>query len=202
MFCRAYIRIFPVVLLGIFCVSSSGIASDATPKERIQGAVERIQKIIRDENLSQDDRTRQIRQIARPLFDFTEMTRRAFGRHWKDLDGAQRKEAVPLFEKILEFQYLSKIELMKEARMADAKEEMEQDFARVQQNAFLKNGNEIRIDYRLHRIKGEWKIYDISAMGVSLVNNYRAQFEAVIAKSSLDDLLKKMRDKVESLERR
>lgn len=134
------------------------------------------------------------RQLVFGRFDFSEMTKRSLGPHWKSLDQAQQREFVDAFTHRLLVSYgktvratgKEKIEFMREVR--DGKQ------ARVETTLISGNGEQSAIDYRLHDVDGQWMVYDVVIEDVGMVNNYRSQFERVIAKSSVLELLRKMKE--------
>ena len=134
------------------------------------------------------------RELVFGRFDFSEMTKRSLGPHWKSLDQAQQREFIDAFTHRLLVSYgktvratgKEKIEFVREVR--DGKE------ARVETTLISGNGEQSSIDYRLHDVNGQWMVYDVVIDKVGMVNNYRSQFERVIAKSSVLELLRKMKD--------
>jgi phospholipid transport system substrate-binding protein len=134
------------------------------------------------------------RQLVFSRFDFSEMTKRSLGAHWKSMDQAEQREFIAAFtQRLLVFYGKSvrstgneKIEFMREVR--------EGKQASVETKVISGNGDQTPIDYRLRDVDGQWMVYDVVIDNVSLVNNYRSQFERVIAKSSVQDLLRKMKN--------
>ncbi|HEX9442746.1 MAG TPA: ABC transporter substrate-binding protein, partial [Candidatus Binatia bacterium] len=128
-------------------------------------------------------------------FDFDEMARRSLGAHWRSLDARQQREFVAAFTDLLEATYAKHIDLYDGQRVAYTGEKVDEDFAEVNTKLVGKKGESYAIDYKLHRAGGKWKIYDVVAEGISVVNNYRSQFNRVMANSTIDALIKKMREK-------
>jgi phospholipid transport system substrate-binding protein len=119
--------------------------------------------------------------------------------HWRSLTEAQRKEFVGLFSDLLERAYMSKIELYRGEQIQYPAERIEGDFAIVSTRLITKKGTEVPIDYRMLKRGDRWRIYDVSIEGVSLVANYRTQFNNVIRTSSYDELLRKLRSRAEEV---
>jgi phospholipid transport system substrate-binding protein len=145
------------------------------------------------------ERHRALRRIADEIFDFDETARRAMAQHWRSLTEAQRKEFVGLFSDLLERAYTSKIDLYGGERIQYLAERIEGDFATVPTRLITKKGTEVPIDYRMLRQEDRWRIYDVSIEGVSLVANYRTQFNSVIRTSSYDELLRRLRSRSEEV---
>ncbi len=136
-----------------------------------------------------------IRQAANRLFDFEETARRALGPHWQQHTPAEREKFVRLFSDLLEAAYVGKIDLYQGEKITYVGETVDGDQATVKTRIVTKQGNEVPVDYRLLREMDGWRVYDVIIEGVSLVANYRTQFNKIIQTSSYDDLVKRMRAK-------
>jgi phospholipid transport system substrate-binding protein len=169
------------------------------PTEAIRGAVNQGVEILKNAKLdSQKNRAQiidRLRQIVYPLFDFNEMAMRSLGQNWRPLNPQQRKEFVSLFTALLEKTYADQIDLYDGQKVVYTGESVDNEYAQVDSRIFDKNGQTYSVVYKLHRVDGKWRIYDVVAENISLVNNYRAQFNRVIAKSSFEELLKSMKQK-------
>ena len=167
------------------------------PTEAIRTAVNQGVEILKDAKL--DDKKQRaevidrLRQIVFPLFDFDEMAMRALGSNWRRLNPEQRAEFVPAFTALLEKTYADQIDLYKGQKVVFTGEKIEDNYAQVDSSIIDKNGQRYSVVYRLQRGDGKWKIYDIVVENISLVNNYRAQFNRVVAKSSVEELLKRIK---------
>jgi phospholipid transport system substrate-binding protein len=131
------------------------------------------------------------------MFDLTEITRRSLGRHWAQRTAAERQEVVTLFGELLERSYLSKIEGYSGERIAFGGEAVQGDQAVVRTRIVTKQGTEIPVDYRLLLRGDRWLIYDVVIEGVSLVANYRGQFDKIIRNGSFTELLQRLRAKLD-----
>jgi phospholipid transport system substrate-binding protein len=136
-----------------------------------------------------------VRKIANDIFDFAEIAKRSLARHWQGRSEAERKEFVGLFADLLERSYISKIELYGGEKILYTGERIDGDAASVTTKIITKNGTEVPIEYRLLRQSDRWLVYDVSIEGVSLVSNYRTQFNKIIQTSSYAELVKKMKAK-------
>ena len=133
------------------------------------------------------------RQLIFARFDFTEMTRRSLGSHWKALNPREQIEFVEAFTQRLLYSYGRTLHSYGGEKIQFDGEVQDQKQASVGTKVTGDNGDNLTIDYRLHDVDGQWKVYDVVIDHVSLVSNYRAQFARVIAKSSLHDLLQKIK---------
>ena len=179
-----------------------GIAHPAwagPPADQLQVQVNRVLKILEDPELKKESRIRDrrtaIRQVANDIFDFTEITRRSLGRHWQARTPQEQEEFVGLFGGLLEQSYISKIETYSGEKIAFLGDSTDGDVAVVRTRVISKQGTEIPIDYRMRGANGRWLAYDVSIEGISLIGNYRTQFDRVIQKSSYQELAKALRAK-------
>jgi phospholipid transport system substrate-binding protein len=126
-------------------------------------------------------------------FDFSEMTKRSLGRHWPSLNPAERREFIDAFTQRLLRVYGRSMRASGDEKIEYKRESLDGEFARVETKVVSGNGEEFPVDYQLHNINGQWKVYDVVIDSISIVNNYRAQFERVIARTSIKELLEKMK---------
>ena len=194
-----------VALAGLLILSTvqGGIA--ATAQEQLKGAIERVVSTLDSPAMKGEgkaaERRAAVRQIANEIFDFGEIARRSLGRYWQPLSDAQRTEFVGLFGDLLERSYISKIELYGGEKIVYSGERMDGDLAIVSTKIITKNGTEVPIDYRLFRRGDNWKVYDVNIEGISLVSNYRTQFNKIIQSNGYNTLVDRMKAKqTESLE--
>jgi len=120
-------------------------------------------------------------------------------RHWQPLSEAQRTEFVGLFAELLERSYISKIETYGGEKIQYTAERADGDFATVSTRIITKNGTEVPVDYRMIKRADRWLVYDVSIEGVSLVSNYRTQFNKIIQTTSYAELVSKLRNKQDEL---
>jgi phospholipid transport system substrate-binding protein len=167
------------------------------PTEAIRGAVNQGVEILKNAKLNNQNQRAQVidqlRRIVYPLFDFNEMAMRSLGPNWRGLNPQQRSEFVSTFTALLEKTYADQIDLYDGQKVVYSGESVDNEYAQVDSRIIDKKGQTYSVVYRLHRVDGKWRIYDVVAENISLVNNYRAQFNRVIAKSSFEELLKIMK---------
>ncbi len=176
----------------------AGLATD-----QLKGAIDRVVKTLDDPAYKGEDkapaRRRAVRKVANDIFDFGEIARRSLARHWQPLTDKQREEFVMLFADLLERSYISKIELYGGEKILYTGERVEGDQASVATRIITKNGTDVPIDYRMLKRGDRWLVYDVNIEGVSLVSNYRTQFNKIIQTASYNDLVQKMRTKQDEL---
>ena len=169
------------------------------PSDQLRAQIDRAVKILEDPELKKDGKQRErraaVRQVANDIFDFSETAKRSLARHWASRTQAERDEFVLLFTDLLERSYISKIELYGGEQIKFVGESVDPDGAIVRTRLVTKQGSEIPIDYRMHARGDKWLVYDVLIEGVSLISNYRTQFNKIITTSSYQELVKKMKTK-------
>ena len=185
--------------VGLLVLSTVQGGWAATAQEQLKGAIERVVSTLDSPAMKGEgkaaDRRAAVRLIANEIFDFGEIARRSLGRYWQPLSETQRAEFVELFGDLLERSYISKIELYGGEKIIYSGERMDGDLAIVSTKIITKNGTEVPIDYRLFRRGDNWKVYDVNIEGISLVSNYRTQFNKIIQSSGYNTLVDRMKAK-------
>jgi phospholipid transport system substrate-binding protein len=157
-----------------------------------------VQQLLTDPKLADPQHRLERRHLAvtvlHQVFDFREMSRRSLGANARKYSD-RLEEFTPLFVNLLEQTYMSKLEENGNAKIVYVKELVDGDMARVETKTKLKDGTEYSVDYKLNSGPTGWRVCDIIVEGVSLVNNYRAQFERFLSKKSFDELLETLRQK-------
>jgi phospholipid transport system substrate-binding protein len=199
-----WVRIGAMVLAGALVVGvGSAPAAAGVPTDQLKGAVERVLKTLDDPTLKGEARLAErrvaVRKIANEIFDFSEIAKRSMARHWQPLSEPQRTEFVGLFADLLERSYISKIETYGGEKIQYTAERAEGEFATVSTRIITKNGTEVPVDYRMIKRADRWLVYDVSIEGVSLVSNYRTQFNKIIQTTSYNELVSKLRNKQDEL---
>ena len=173
-------------------------ANAAEPLDKIRQTVDDVLTIVNNKTLQPQERHTQIRQAVLQRFGFEEMAQRSMAQHWRTLTPQQQQEFVELFTDLLERSYINRIENYKAGPQGVRypKEEITGDRAIVHTEIMSGRDLPIAVDYHLLHKDGDWKAYDIVIEGVSLVNNYRIQFNTIILKDSYAGLVKQMRTKL------
>ncbi len=189
--------IFISLLLAVPAVSMAGIPSDT-----VKTTVDKVIQVLNDASLKapakEKERRAKIRAAVTSVFDFTEMAKRSLGQFWKERSEGERKEFVDLFSDLLERSYINRIEGYSGEKIVYDKESVEDDYAVVKTRFITKRREEIPVDYKLLKEGSRWVVYDLVIENVSLVNNYRTQFNKIIRTSSYQELVRKMKNKSES----
>jgi phospholipid transport system substrate-binding protein len=182
----------------------AGPAEAGVPTEQLKTATDRVLKVLQDAELKQpakrEERRKQIRAIADQIFDWQETGKRALARHWQGRSPSEREEFSALFSDLIERSYISKIEQYSGERVEYVGETIDGDQATVRTKLITKSNTEIPIDYRMQKEGDRWRAYDVVIEGVSLVSNYRTQFNRIIQQSGYPELVNRMKTKQEELE--
>ena len=194
-------RSIALAILLVLAVAPVAHGAATGPTEQLKASIDRVLRILDDPAFKPEaklaERRKAVRRITDEIFDFEEMAQRALGQHWRPLTADQRKEFIPLFADLLDRAYMSTIERYNGEPIQYTGERVEGDFAVVSTRILTKQDTEIPVAYRMLRHGDRWLIYDVSAEGVSLVANYRTQFNNIIRTSSYDELLKRMRSRID-----
>lgn len=177
------------ILVSVACllVAQTAMASPAVgPRDAVETAVARFMKIVHNTQPGgAAERTTEIRDIVREMFDFDEISKRALSRHWQSLQTEDQAEFVTLFRDLLERAYLAQVESVGDDQIAFLGVSIDAGgSAIVRSKVLTKHGSEIPLDYRLHVLNGRWRIYDVVVQGASFIASYRTQFDRVIRTES------------------
>jgi phospholipid transport system substrate-binding protein len=167
------------------------------PTDQLRDGVDRVFKILRNPEMAGDtnavQRRKAILTAAGTIFDFGEMAKRSLGQHWSARTPAERSQFVGLFTDLMQRSYISKVDQHGGAKMVYRGETVDGDHAAVRTAIPLSNGSEMPLEYRMHNADARWQVYDLSIDGISLVSNYRAQFNKVIRTDSYETLVAKLK---------
>ena len=169
------------------------------PTDQLRAQIDRVLKVLDNPELKRESKLKErrvtVRKIANDIFDFGETAKRSLARHWPPRTPAERAEFVALFADLLERSYISKIEIYGGEKIVYVGETIEGDLATVRTKITTRQETEIPVDYRMLTRGDRWLVYDVIIEGVSLIANYRVQFNKIITTSSYQELVKKMKTK-------
>jgi phospholipid transport system substrate-binding protein len=187
-----------VVLAGVALGPATAALADA-PTAELRRYTDRVLEVLRSPDLSPTERRAMVRDLAIHAFDVRETARRALGAHWQRRTPAERDEFVQVFRELLEVTYVSRIDEYGGERVDYTSEKIDGDSAVVRANIITRSGTAVPVESRLNQTGGQWRIYDILVENVSLVGNYRSQFDRVIRTRSYEELVKRLRERVAEL---
>ncbi|TMA93786.1 MAG: ABC transporter substrate-binding protein [Deltaproteobacteria bacterium] len=169
------------------------------PTEQVRQTADQVLSVLQDSRLKsadkQKERREQIRQIIGSRFDFGEMAKRSLGSNWQKGNNDEQRQFVQLFTELLEKSYSDQIESYDGEKIVYGRENINQDQADVDTKIVTKKGEQISVNYKLRSAGNDWKVYDVVIENISLVNNFRSQFNRVLANASFAELLKKLQSK-------
>ncbi len=175
------------------------------PTVQVKQTVDAVMDILKNKDLKRPEkaaeRKAKIRKVVDERFDFEEMSQRALALHWKKRTPEERKEFVALFSDLLESTYIKKVEKYESEKgigsekVIYGEEKVDGPYAVVKTIIVTSKEVQIPMDYRLLKEGAKWEVYDVVIEGVSLVNNYRNQFNNIIRTSSYQELLKRLKNK-------
>lgn len=182
-----------------FILFATVVAYGGEPLDVIKSAADEAIAVLKDPRLKSADRKSEriarLKHIINPIFDYQEMAKRTLGPHWRRRTPAEQEEFAELFRAFLEKIYSDRVDLYAGERFLFGREILDQDYAEVESKIINAKGEESNVLYRLRRSDGKWKVYDAVVENISIVNNYRSQFDRVISKSSFEELKKMLREK-------
>lgn len=188
-----------IALLALWAGCGFGPVWAGVPTEKVKETTDKIIAIVNDPALKdpakEKERREQIRRSVDEMCDWQEMSRRSLGRHWAQRSEQEQKEFIKLFGQLLERTYIDKVEGYSGEKVIYTGERVDGDYAEVDVKIVTKKNTEIPVVYKLRSRDQKWWAYDMVIEGVSLVNNYRTQFSDIMAKSSFEGLMKRLREK-------
>jgi phospholipid transport system substrate-binding protein len=183
-----------IVTAGVgLCLAAQAWAGP--PTDQARQYTDEVRKVLEDQTLQPADRRAAVRKIAIEIFDVSETAKRALGRHWQTRTAAEREEFTELFADLLESTYISRIDQYGGERLTYVNEAIDGGFAVVRAKIVRPQGAEVPVEARMLRRGDRWFIYDLAIEGISLISNYRSQFDRIIRTSSYEELVKRLRTK-------
>ncbi len=171
------------------------------PTDTIKTVSDKLISIISDSALlapeMEQKREEMIMETVNSVFDWGEFSRRALARHWAKRTDQEKGEFVSLFGRLVKSAYMDKARQYSDVSIQFIDEQIEGAYARVLTNLSTPEGGETPLEYRMINKNGKWWVYDVYIEGISLVNNYRSQFNSILARSSYEELVKRLKEKVD-----
>jgi phospholipid transport system substrate-binding protein len=196
--------VFGTIILTLFAaVPALAVVS---PLEQVQSTVQGILGVMKNEELRQpgkeEERRAAIMAYVNQRFDFEEMSKLTLASKWRERTPAEKKQFEELFADLLKNTYIGRIEAYSDEEVRYEKEifDGEQKTKSMVYTKVIKNNQEIPINYKMLNKQGEWYVYDVLIEGVSLIRNYRTEFDRIINKEKYDGLIKRMQEKIANRE--
>ena len=188
---RAVVRFLAGALVALAVAAP---ASAGPPTDQVRQYTDQVQKILEDPALRSVDKRAAVRKDAVEVCDVNETARRALGPHWQTRTPSERNEFSQLFADLLERTYISKIDLYRGERLRYTSENVDGEFAIVRAKVITNKGVEVPVEARMLKRGEHWLIYDIAIENVSLISNYRTQFDRIIRTASFGELVRRLKE--------
>ncbi len=189
----SWIRLIPLLVVLVVVPGPPAWAGPATDQLRMY--TDQVLKILQNPSMTLAERREAVRQLAEEVFDVNETAQRALGQHWQQRTSAEREEFVKLFANLLEQTYISRIDEFGGEKLTYVSEQLDGERGVVRARITTKNGTEVPVESRVLLKGNRWLIYDILIENLSLISNYRSQFDRVIRTSSYGELVKRLQTK-------
>ncbi len=193
-----------LMILGLACIillSLETASFAGPPTDQIRRDVDKVIDILKNKELkkpaNERKRRAQIRKVVYGRFDFEDMARRALAIHWAARTPAEKRAFVPLFSDLIERSYIRKIERYSDEKIVYIDEKIHDRRVSVETKVISKGGVETPVEYRVQKEKNKWMVVDVVIDGVSMVENYRSQFNKIIRENSYRELVRKLKNKAE-----
>ena len=182
----------PLLLVMLVVPALAGV-----PTDQLKQHVDEVVRVLDDPSLKDKPAQRRatVRKISEEVFDYQDTARRALGPHWTNRTPEEQREFVVLFSDLLERSYFARIDRYQGEKVKYGAETINGNEAVVKTVIVTRAGSEVPVDYRMHLVDGRWRVYDVNIEGVSLVSNYRTQFNKIVQTESYQVLVQKLRAK-------
>jgi phospholipid transport system substrate-binding protein len=182
-----------VLLLSWLVLSSPARAG--SPTEQVRTTVNKVLTIVRIPNLKAEAQRDQLVEVISARFDLPEMAKRSLGLHWGRRTPEEQREFAQILAALFAKSYADNIESETDLSVLYLRERKDQNYAEVETKIIIANRSPFAINYKLHSVNNEWRIYDLVIDGISVINNYRSQFNRFIARSSFEGLVRIMKER-------
>ena len=181
-------------------VANASMDGGSSPMAVTQTMVNRALQIMANKSLPVRDRRRELREAIENEFDFSEMSRSALGYHWRSLSPDDRSQFTQLFTAFIEDAYLSKIQDYSGQQVRfNGQTSLGVGYTQINTDIVQSGKGPISVNYLLLQKGGSWKIYDVTVDAISIIANYRNQFNRVINEKGFPQLMADLRAKQQEL---
>jgi len=187
-----------ILLIAALLMTSQAFAA---PIDDVKKTVDEVVRIVADKEMKKNEQKRRqaLKKTISLIFDYGEMAKRSLGKHWSERTAAEKKQFTELFATLLENSYAGKIESYNNEKIVYIKEIHDDGHAEVKSKVVTAKRDEFTLDYRMIKQNGKWMVYDVVIEGISLVSNYRSQFNKIITTRGYEELVKKLQTKSNEL---
>ncbi|HXG21386.1 MAG TPA: ABC transporter substrate-binding protein [Methylomirabilota bacterium] len=177
-----------------------------SPLEVIRGTIQRATAVLQNPTYQGKEkfqaRIAKVREIVEPQFDVQEIAKRTLGTYWQERTEEERQQFIHLFTELVQKTYGGTLDRYNaNVQFFYDQERIDGQFAEVDTRIFDPAQNKaFAVTYKLHQVNGKWLVYDVIAENVSMVRNYRNQFNRILSKSSYQDLVQTLQTKIKELD--
>jgi len=189
---KKYATAFAIVLF--FFLAASAYAG--SPLAAVKVDVDQILTVVTNNNLSTQDKKEKLRGFYSEMFDTEELSRQTLGANWRKLNSDQQQQFIHLYGRLLERTYMDKVLSYKNQKITYGRQIMFSDTRAEVRTKVDTDSGQVPIDYKMILANGAWKVYDVVVANVSLVLNYRSQFQEILAGKTPDQMLAELKAKV------
>jgi phospholipid transport system substrate-binding protein len=186
-------------VLILLVIPSFVMAGEVT--DRVKKVSDKIFSVISDKALQtpemKEKKEQMIMDAVDGAFNWEEFSRRALARNWSQRTDGEKKEFISLFKQLIKRTYMEKSGQYSGGKVEFLEEKIDGEYGVVKSQLVSSSGTKTPVDYRLMKKDGAWWVYDVYIEDVSLISNYRSQFNVILNKSSFDELLKRLKEKIE-----
>ena len=188
-------------LLLSLTLSGAAMAAES-PSQTLQSSIDLVLETLKKPEY-RDPQTRpslraRIEQEVDRVFDFAEFSARTVSSYWSSFNPDQKKRFVDTFSDLLIATYLNQVDGYNGEKISYLEERFSADGSRaeVHTTITLASNKVVPVNYRLLNKEGQWRIYDVLVENVGLTSNYRSQFKEILLKSTPEDLIRRVEERV------
>lgn len=193
--------IFAAVLA--FSASAVAAAEGGGPMAQLKQSNDRIDRILKrksaagsaEEKSARDE----LKSIVNALIDYQELAKRALAQHWETLSRDKQTNFVATLRDLIEKNYVKQLRTNLDYQVLYKNEQVADDGATVSTVVKIKTrgkSTESAIDYKLRKVGEKWQVFDVITDDVSMVKNYKSQFNKIITNEGYDKLIEKMKKRI------
>ncbi len=186
-------KLLVIPLIVVIALSVGAYVWAGPPTDQLHAYTDQVLKVLENPALTLPERRAAVRTLAAEAFDVSETAKPTLGPHWQQRTPAERDEFVTLFANLIEQTYIARIDEYGGERIRYVGEQIDGDRASVRARIVTKKGGEVSVESRLLRKEDHWLIYDVLIENISLIGNYRSQFDRIIRTASYEDLVKRLK---------
>jgi len=169
--------------------------AESGPRAILRERDQMIREIMADSNVEEAKVKERLKVLINGIMDFPELARLSLGTYWKKIGPAEQEKFTRLFKELIEITSTKKLDIFKADRVDYPVETIQGNKALVQSQLY-KGREKVEVVYSLHRVKGEWKIYNMVVDELGLAENYRTQFNKIISEKRFAGLLKRLQSRI------